>query len=171
MSISLVEWKPIPEFDPRANLQFSSWEAPIFKPIPIFQFSSSNFPIFIPKPAFPTLKGHKFSPSQTSHNFSNARVNSTLCENFAHPLEVYETRTPPLQRKPRLQSQESPPEHLRIHSLSLLPPGALDPACPLRATPIADRETFMSRLPYYQEVSLPPFYYLLLLEHWGQCSS
>ncbi|RVW64401.1 hypothetical protein CK203_062525 [Vitis vinifera] len=24
-------------------------------------------------------------------------------------------------------------------------PGALDPACPLRATPIADRETFMSR--------------------------
>ncbi|RVW27092.1 hypothetical protein CK203_098969 [Vitis vinifera] len=50
-----------------------------------------------------------------------------------------------LQRKPRLQSQESPLEHLGIHSLSLLPPGALDPARPLRATQIADREHFMSR--------------------------
>ncbi|RVW22608.1 hypothetical protein CK203_109493 [Vitis vinifera] len=44
-----------------------------------------------------------------------------------------------LQRRPRLQSQESPPEHLEIHSLSLLLPGALpSPAHPLRATPIAD---------------------------------
>ncbi|RVW63663.1 hypothetical protein CK203_056939 [Vitis vinifera] len=50
-----------------------------------------------------------------------------------------------LQREPRLQTQETPPEHLGIHSLSLLPPGAVDPACPLRAIQIADRETFMSR--------------------------
>nr|CAN65922.1 hypothetical protein VITISV_019825 [Vitis vinifera] len=51
-----------------------------------------------------------------------------------------------LQRRPRLQSQESPPEHLEIHSLSLLPPGALSsPARPLRATPIANREHSMSR--------------------------
>nr|CAN77715.1 hypothetical protein VITISV_016874 [Vitis vinifera] len=51
-----------------------------------------------------------------------------------------------LQRRPRLQSQESPPEHLEIHSLSLLPPGVLSsPARPLRATPIADREHSMSR--------------------------
>ncbi|KAL6315149.1 hypothetical protein AAG906_037381 [Vitis piasezkii] len=50
-----------------------------------------------------------------------------------------------LQRKPRLQSQESPLEHLGIHSLSLLPPGALGPARPLRATQIADPEHFMLR--------------------------
>ena len=51
-----------------------------------------------------------------------------------------------LQRRPRLQSQESPPEQLEIHSLSLLPPDALSsPACPLRATPIAEREHSMTR--------------------------
>ena len=50
-----------------------------------------------------------------------------------------------LQKEPRLQSQETHPEHLGIHSLNLLPPGALEPARPLRATPIADREHFMSR--------------------------
>ena len=51
-----------------------------------------------------------------------------------------------LQKRPRLQSQESPPEHLEIHSLSLLPPSALSsPACPLRATSIADQEHSMSR--------------------------
>ncbi|RVW67206.1 hypothetical protein CK203_063629 [Vitis vinifera] len=51
-----------------------------------------------------------------------------------------------LQRRPRLQSPESLPEHLKIHSLSLLPPGALSsPVSPLRATPIADREHSMSR--------------------------
>ncbi|KAL6311830.1 hypothetical protein AAG906_025779 [Vitis piasezkii] len=33
-----------------------------------------------------------------------------------------------------------------------------------------DQQTLIL-LPYYQEVSLPPFYYHLLLEHWGQCSS
>ena len=44
-----------------------------------------------------------------------------------------------LQRRPRLQSQESPPEQLEIHSLSLLPPDALSsPARPLRATPFAE---------------------------------
>nr|CAN78480.1 hypothetical protein VITISV_040838 [Vitis vinifera] len=50
-----------------------------------------------------------------------------------------------LQRKLRLQSPESPLEHLKIHSLSLLPPGALSPARPLRATPIANQEHSMSR--------------------------
>ena len=51
-----------------------------------------------------------------------------------------------LQRRPRLQSQESPPEQLEIPSLSLFPPDALSsPARPLRATPIADREHSMSR--------------------------
>nr|CAN60461.1 hypothetical protein VITISV_023600 [Vitis vinifera] len=34
---------------------------------------------------------------------------------------------------------------LGIHNLSLLPPGALEPARPLRATPIADPDHFMSR--------------------------
>ena len=51
-----------------------------------------------------------------------------------------------LQRRPRLQSQESLPEHLEIHSLSPLPPGTpSSPARPLRATPITDREHSMSR--------------------------
>ncbi|RVW61861.1 hypothetical protein CK203_065581 [Vitis vinifera] len=65
-----------------------------------------------------------------------------------HLPPVAPTQIPPrvlLQRKPRLQSQESPLEHLGIHSLSLLPPGALDPARPLRATQIADPKHFMSR--------------------------
>ncbi|RVW27251.1 hypothetical protein CK203_107146 [Vitis vinifera] len=66
----------------------------------------------------------------------------------ASATPVAPTQIPPrvlLQRKPRLQSQESPLEHLGIHSLSLLPPGALDPARPLRATQIADPKHFMSR--------------------------
>ena len=53
-------------------------------------------------------------------------------------------RGPPT-KKAILQSQESPLEHLGIHNLSLLPPGALDPARLLRATQIADPEHFMSR--------------------------
>ncbi|WJZ87570.1 hypothetical protein VitviT2T_006940 [Vitis vinifera] len=51
-------------------------------------------------------------------------------------------RSPPTKK---LQSPESPPEHLKIHSLSLLPPGSLSPARPLRATPIANQEHSMSR--------------------------
>ena len=100
-----------------------------------------------------------------------------------------------LQRRPRLQSQESPLEQLEIHSLSLLPPNALSsPARPLRATPIAEREHSMTRhilvtmfcdsspswgihTAYVREsltirrYHFLPFYYHLLLEHWGQCSS
>ncbi|RVW59424.1 hypothetical protein CK203_106251 [Vitis vinifera] len=66
----------------------------------------------------------------------------------ASATPVAPTQIPPrvlLQRKPRLQSQESPLEHLGIHSLSRLPPDALDSARPLRATQIADPKHFMSR--------------------------
>ncbi|RVW65009.1 hypothetical protein CK203_062555 [Vitis vinifera] len=88
-----------------------------------------------------------------------------------------------LQRKPRLQSPESPLEHLGIHSLSLLPPSALDPAHPSRATQIADPEHFMSRhilitlfsLDFYQSmttrgVPVPPRSFLPLMDarvFWG----
>ena len=51
-----------------------------------------------------------------------------------------------LQRRPRLQSQESPPEQLEIPSLSLFPPDALSsPARPLRVTQITEREHSMRR--------------------------
>ncbi|KAL6343223.1 hypothetical protein AAG906_021134 [Vitis piasezkii] len=42
----------------------------------------------------------------------------------------------------------------------------------LRQLPeLGDSYRLLERVPYYQEVSLPPFYYHLLLEHWGQCSA
>ncbi|RVX05623.1 hypothetical protein CK203_027294 [Vitis vinifera] len=113
-------------------------------------------PIF--KTMLSVLENHS-SPEQSESRPCGAPLDAPSHLPDSAPQSRYHTRrasatsvAPPqipprilLQRKPRLQSQESPPEHLGIHSLSLLPPGALDPACPLRATPIADRETFMSR--------------------------
>nr|CAN74208.1 hypothetical protein VITISV_039018 [Vitis vinifera] len=71
-----------------------------------------------------------------------------------------------LQRRPRLQSQESPPKQLEIHSLSLLPPDALSlPAHPLRATPIAERafhdEAYFDHYVLRQQPELGDSYRLL----------
>ncbi|RVW61101.1 hypothetical protein CK203_045811 [Vitis vinifera] len=88
------------------------------------------------------------APLDASPHLADSAPQSRYHTRRASATPVAPTQIPPrvlLQRKPRLQSQESPLEHLGIHSLSLLPPGALDLAHPLRATQIADPEHFMSR--------------------------
>ncbi|RVW13752.1 hypothetical protein CK203_087228 [Vitis vinifera] len=46
---------------------------------------------------------------------------------------------------------------------------AEDPSYPPYYLIIRSLLSIFDLVPYYQEVSLPPFYYHLLLEHWGQC--
>ncbi|RVW12154.1 hypothetical protein CK203_098545 [Vitis vinifera] len=98
------------------------------------QSSERAAPVRAPLDAPPHL-----ADSASQSRYHTRRASATPVAPTQIPLGVL------LQRKPRLQSQESPLEHLGIHSLSRHPPDALDPARLLRATQIAGPKHFMSR--------------------------
>ncbi|KAL6340594.1 hypothetical protein AAG906_010502 [Vitis piasezkii] len=91
------------------------------------------------------------------------------------------TQTAIMERMDHFQTQQDQQTLIlrEIQHLGLVPPAPHavpssipeDPPIHRRSLLLDHTITPLPFLPYYQEVSLPPFYYHFLLEHWGQCSS